>query len=92
MLFEHAKNLFGLVKLLLLKCSVGLIVLEGLIANFLVSSGKSPYSSDDGDDTYDTEAKTQRGYCECIVHHLFLFSSVWISRHNCLFWNACTGN
>jgi len=56
--------LFGLTKLLLLKCSVGLIVLEGLIANFLISSGRSPYSSDDGDDRYDTEEKTQRGYCK----------------------------
>lgn len=64
MLFEHAKNLFGLTKLFLLKCSVGLIVLEGLIANFLVNSGKSPYSSDDGDDMYDMEEKTQRGYCK----------------------------
>lgn len=64
MLFEHAKNLFGLTKLFLLKCSVGLIVLEGLIANFLVNSGKSPYSSDDGDDMYNMEEKTQRGYCK----------------------------
>lgn len=64
MMFEYAKNLFGLTKLFLLKCSVGLIVLEGLIANFLVNSGKSPYSADDGDDMYDMEEKTQRGYCK----------------------------
>ncbi len=70
MLFEHAKNLFGLTKLFLLKCSVGLIVLEGLIANFLVNSGKSPYSSDDGDDMYNMEEKTQRGYCKFLTSFL----------------------
>lgn len=64
MVYAHSSNLFGLVKLLLLKCSVGLIVLEGLICSFLVNSGKTPYNDDDGDDTYDAEEKTQRGYCK----------------------------
>lgn len=78
MMFEHAKNLFGLTKLFLLKCSVGLIVLEGLIANFLVNSGKSPYSSDDGDDTYDMEEKTQRGYCALVLIELMILSLIYV--------------
>ena len=64
MVYTHSKNIYGLMKLFLLKFSVGIIVLEGIICTFLVSSGKSPYSSDDGDDRYDTAEKTQRGYCE----------------------------
>jgi hypothetical protein len=37
---------------------------QGLICNFLVASGKEPYNDDDGDDTYDADQKTQRGYCK----------------------------
>jgi hypothetical protein len=29
-----------------------------------VASGKEPYNDDDGDDTYDADQKTQRGYCK----------------------------
>lgn len=65
MVYAHTTNIFGLIKLFLLKFSVGIIVLEGLICNFLINSGKTPYSSDDGDDTYDSAEKTQRGYCKC---------------------------
>jgi hypothetical protein len=38
--------------------------LQGLICNFLVASGKEPYNDDDGDDKYDADQKTQRGYCK----------------------------
>jgi hypothetical protein len=85
MVYTHTTNLFGLVKLFLLKFSVGLIVLEGLICNFLINSGKTPYNSDDGDDSYDADEKTQRGYCKfCVMnvcesaaaHPAFTFSLV----------------
>lgn len=66
MVYSYSTNIYGLMKLFLLKFSVGLIVLEGLICNFLINSGKTPYSSDDGDDTYDADEKTQRGYCKLL--------------------------
>eukprot|EP00598_Pedospumella_elongata_P004442 CAMPEP_0184981192 /NCGR_PEP_ID=MMETSP1098-20130426/11024_1 /TAXON_ID=89044 /ORGANISM="Spumella elongata, Strain CCAP 955/1" /LENGTH=321 /DNA_ID=CAMNT_0027504735 /DNA_START=68 /DNA_END=1033 /DNA_ORIENTATION=+ len=77
-IYEYAKNLFGLVKLFLLKCSVGLIVVEGLIANFLISTNKSPASADDGDDNYGTEAKTLRGYCTLVLIELVIISFVYM--------------
>jgi hypothetical protein len=40
------------------------VAVQGLICNFLVASGKEPYNDDDGDDTYDADQKTQRGYCK----------------------------
>lgn len=79
MVYNHSSNLYGLVKLVLLKCSVGLIVLEGLICSFLISSGRTPYSDDDGDDTYDADEKTQRGYCELPL--LLMFLNVVVGAH-----------
>ena len=68
----HTKNLFGIMKLFLLKFSVGIIVLEGIICTFLISTGKTPYSDDDGDDSYNSDEKTQRGYCEFIWFKVIL--------------------
>jgi hypothetical protein len=48
------------VKLILLKMSVGLIVIQGLVETFLYSSGTSPFE-DDG--RYNAEDKTLRAYC-----------------------------
>lgn len=62
-LFEHSTNLYGLVKLILLKVTVGVIVLQGLIAAFIYSSGASPYSDDD---ELSQEEKTQRAYCKLL--------------------------
>lgn len=59
--YSHCRNLFGVTKLVLLKVSVGAIVLQGLVEQFLVMADAEPYS-DDG--TFDAEQKTQRGYCE----------------------------
>jgi hypothetical protein len=59
--FEHCTNLFGVVKLILLKISVGAIVVQGLVESFLYSSGTSPFKDDD---TYDSEEKTLRAYCK----------------------------
>ena len=59
--YANCKNLYGIVKLLLLKFSVGMIVLEGLIEQFIVLAGVSPY---DDDGPYDTAENTQREYCK----------------------------
>mmetsp|Transcript_18815 Transcript_18815/g.31501 ORF Transcript_18815/g.31501 Transcript_18815/m.31501 type:complete len:353 (-) Transcript_18815:377-1435(-) len=74
MLYTHTVNLFGLIKVLLLKMSVGLIVLEGLITNFLIRTGKTPYSDDDGDDHYDGDEKTVRGYAALVLIELMILS------------------
>lgn len=62
--FEHCLNLFGIVKLLLLKVSVGAIVVQGLIESFVYSSGASPYKDDD---VFSAEDKTLRAYCELLI-------------------------
>jgi hypothetical protein len=59
--FEQCTNLFGVVKLILLKISVGAIVVQGLVESFLYTSGTSPFKDDD---TYDAEEKTLRAYCK----------------------------
>jgi len=78
MVYSHCQNLFGLMKLFLLKFSVGLIVLEGLICNFLISTGNAPYDSDDGDDTYDSAEKTQRGYCALVLIELMVLAIFYL--------------
>lgn len=50
-----------MLKLLLLKISVGAIVVLGLVESFLYSSGTSPFKDDD---EFNAEEKTLRAYCE----------------------------
>lgn len=57
--YQQSSNLFGLVKAFLLKFSVGLIVLQGLIVQFMTVTGSEPY---DDDSDYSAEDKTIRGY------------------------------
>lgn len=49
---------------MLLKFSVGLIVLQGLIAQFLVLTNTEPYNDDS---TWNKEDKTLRGYCLLVM-------------------------
>ena len=62
--FNPNRNIFGILKLFLLKVSVGLIVVEGIICDLLTSFGGSPFSDDDH---YSSEEKTVRGYCKCFA-------------------------
>jgi len=70
MVFDRSTNLFGISKLFLLKFSVTLIVMQGLIANILVTTHTGPYSDDDGDDRYNENDKTIRGYCSLVLLEL----------------------
>jgi len=72
--YANCKNLYGIVKLLLLKFSVGMIVLEGLIEQFLVLTNSSPYG-DDG--SYDTAENTQREYCALVLLEFAIISLVY---------------
>jgi len=62
--YKETMNVNGLSKFLLVKLSVGAIVLQGLIAEFLVTSNKAPYTDDD---TYTVNEKTIRGYCAIVL-------------------------
>ncbi len=55
--------------MVLLKMSVGLIVLQGLIVQFMVVTKAEPY---DDDSDWDAEQKTQRGYGKS-----FIFSIIY---------------
>lgn len=60
-MYEHCINLYGVLKLVLLKATVGLIVVQGLIESILYSSGSVSYEHDD---TYTGEQKALRAYCK----------------------------
>ena len=60
-LYDETKNIAGVAKFLMIKFSVGIIVFLGLVANFIITTNKSPYVDDS---TYDASEKTIRGYCE----------------------------
>jgi hypothetical protein len=54
-----------------------------------VASGKEPYNDDDGDDTYDADQKTQRGYCKSsALVVLWGHASVCCAFLHCTAW-AC---
>jgi len=63
-IFSECKNLMGIVKVFLLKISVVLIVLQGLIAQIMVTANAEPYSDDS---TWNSAQKTNRGYCLLVL-------------------------
>lgn len=71
--YDECKNINGVPKLLLLKISVGLIVVQGLIEQFLVMADDSPY---DDDSQFTTANKTQRAYCALVLIEFVLLSAV----------------
>jgi hypothetical protein len=54
--YEHCVNLFGVMKLALLKVTVGAIVVQGLIENLLYANG-----------TIHGEYSGLRAYCKCYL-------------------------
>jgi len=77
--FSNCKNLFGIMKLLLLKFSVGMIVLEGLIEQFLVLANAAPYNDDS---LFTTEEKAQRGYCALVLLEFAVVSVVYFYAYS----------
>eukprot|EP01036_Dinobryon_divergens_P027927 gene27927-36789_t len=57
-------NISGVSKFLLVKMSVGAIVLLGLVAQFLLLTGAGPYTDDSN---YSEGEKTTRGYCILVL-------------------------
>lgn len=73
--FNDCVNLFGIFKFALLKFSVGLIVLQGLVCEFMIQANAEPYNDDNN---WSSEEKLQRGYCKsCIFILLSLFLSFY---------------
>lgn len=62
--YNHCTNLFGIVKMFLLKFSVGLIVIQGIIKDFMVQADYDPTQYDDMDYSY--EKRVDRAYCRFI--------------------------
>lgn len=62
--FAKSSNLKGVLKVMLLKFSVGLIVLQGIIEQALVLAHAEPYQDDS---QWSKEDKTQRGYCLLVM-------------------------
>ena len=60
-LFEHCLNFHGVLKLVLLKVSIGAIVVEGLIENLLYTNGEINLGSDD---VHSAADKALRAYCK----------------------------
>ena len=67
--YEYLINLFGVLKLALLKVSIGAIVIQGLIENILYSTGSLSY---DDDDAHSAQEKSMRVYC-AYTHSVCLF-------------------
>jgi len=63
-IFSECNNLAGIVKVFLLKFSVGLIVLQGLIAQIMVTANAEPFSDDS---TWSSAQKTDRGYALLVL-------------------------
>eukprot|EP01040_Poterioochromonas_malhamensis_P003558 gene3558-3802_t len=62
--FNDCVNLFGIFKFALLKFSVGLIVLQGLVCEFMIQANAEPYNDDNN---WSSEEKLQRGYCLLVL-------------------------
>lgn len=73
--YKETTNVAGLSKFLLVKVSVGAIVLQGLAAQFLVAANKSPYVDDDA---YSVAEKTTRGYCVIVLVEFVLLAVVML--------------
>ncbi|RYH09878.1 hypothetical protein EON65_39810 [archaeon] len=64
MIYSNCSNVFNVYKVMMLKLSITVIVLEGLIAEFMVRFGGSPY---DDDHDWSMEDQTYRGYCSLVL-------------------------
>jgi len=56
-----------------------MIVLEGLIEQFIYIAGASPYNDDD---TFSTEEKTQRGYCILVLLEFAIISFLYVYAYS----------
>jgi hypothetical protein len=68
---ERSENIFGVFKILLLKFSVGLIVVQGLIEEFLFSTGVIVLSASAH---YSSQDRAQRWYCMVVLFEYSLLS------------------
>ena len=75
MLYTNSSNVGGTFKILLLKFSVGLIVIQGLLEEFLFATG---YIKIADSDTFSSEQRAQRLYCLLVIfEYAFLAIAVY---------------
>jgi hypothetical protein len=69
LLSENA-NIFGLVKFIMLKLVVVIMVIENLVAEFMIQSDRVPYNDDS---KWSSEEKIKRGYCKTFLVSLIFY-------------------
>ena len=75
MILEETKNISGVFKFLVIKFSVGLIVAQGLVAQFLTITGSSPYVDDDH---LSAKEKTIRGYSTWHTYSIYVYVRMYV--------------
>ncbi len=74
-IYSYTTNLNGVLKIMLLKMSVGLITIEGIIVELMNAFGANPYEAND---EYSAEDRLQRNYCELCTSTDRLLLSVFL--------------
>jgi hypothetical protein len=72
--YSFTTNLNGVLKLLLLKMSVGLITIEGIIVELMNAFGANPYKENN---EYSAEDRLQRNYCALVLIEFTLMAFVF---------------
>jgi len=73
--YEHLKNIHGVLKAILLKVSVALITIQGIVLGFLIELGGNPYKDND---KYSAEDRLQRYYCALVLIEFTVVSVVYL--------------
>eukprot|EP01034_Spumella_vulgaris_P022052 gene22052-28147_t len=63
-IYSYTTNLNGVLKIMLLKMSVGLITIEGIIVELMNAFDANPYAAND---EYSAEDRLQRNYCALVL-------------------------
>jgi len=73
--YGNLKNLNGVLKVFLLKISVGLITLQGIVVECLVEFGGNPY---DSNSEYSAADRLQRNFCALILIEFTVMAGVYL--------------
>jgi len=73
--YSNLKNLNGVLKVFLLKISVGLITIQGIIVECLVEFGGNPYQSNSN---YSAADRLQRNFCALILIEFTIMAGIYL--------------
>lgn len=71
---DHCANLNAAYKFLALKGLIGFIIIEKIVANFLYTTGKSPFK---GDNTYNEKEQTLQAFCVLALIEIAFMSPIF---------------